>query len=150
MNQKSGPPPIVFIIAFLVLMGAGIWWFFLNKPAPTTTQQPTDSTITTGGTTTTIPQVFSPPSSVPKGTTIKIDGSTSMVTVNQNLKNAFEKKFPGTKVSATANGTEKGIQDLVAGKVDIAGASRPLTPQEQSQGLTVGTCEYRCDRHHCR
>jgi phosphate transport system substrate-binding protein len=58
-----------------------------------------------------------------------------MVTINQSLKNGFEKQFPGTKVEAVANGTDKGIQALLAGKVEIAAASRPLTAQEQSQGL---------------
>jgi phosphate transport system substrate-binding protein len=125
MSQKSGPPPIVFILLFLALLGGGYWWFFMRNPAPTTT------TTTTGA--------FSLPTTVASGTTVKIDGSTSMVTINQNLKNGFEKKFPGTKVEAVGNGTDKGIQDLLAGKVDIAAASRPLTAQEQSQGLKAVT-----------
>jgi phosphate transport system substrate-binding protein len=58
-----------------------------------------------------------------------------MVTINQNLRKGFEKQFPGTKVEAVGNGTDKGIQDLLAGKVDIAAASRPLTAQEQGQKL---------------
>jgi phosphate transport system substrate-binding protein len=58
-----------------------------------------------------------------------------MVTINQSLKNGFEKQFPGTKVEAVGNGTDKGIQALLAGKIEIAAASRPLTAQEQSQGL---------------
>jgi phosphate transport system substrate-binding protein len=124
MSQKSGPPPIVFILLFLALLGGGYWWFFMHNPAQTTT-------TTTGA--------FSLPTTVASGTTVKIDGSTSMVTINQNLKNGFEKQFPGTKVDAVGNGTDKGIQDLLAGKVDIAGASRPLTAQEQSQGLKAVT-----------
>jgi len=125
MSQKSGPPPIVFILLFLALLGGGYWWFFMRNPAQTTT------TTTTGA--------FSLPTTVASGTTVKIDGSTSMVTINQNLKNGFEKKFPGTKVDAFGNGTEPGIQDLLAGKVDIAAASRPLTAQEQGQGLKAVT-----------
>ena len=78
---------------------------------------------------------FSPPSSVPSGTTVRIDGSTSMVTINQNLKRGFERQFPGTNVVTSANGSQNGIADLVAGRVDIAAVSRSLTAQEQSQGL---------------
>ena len=83
--------------------------------------------------------IFPSPKFSASGTTVKIDGSTSMVTINQNLKRAFEKQFPGTSVEATANGTDKGIADLIAGKVDIAAVSRPLTAQEQSQGLKAVT-----------
>ena len=138
MSQKSGPPPIVFILLFLALLGGGYWWFFMRNPAQTTTTtQPENSPL--GSNTTTTTGAFSLPTTVASGTTVKIDGSTSMVTINQNLKNGFEKKFPGTKVEAVGNGTDKGIQDLLAGKVDIAAASRPLTAQEQSQGLKAVT-----------
>ncbi|MBO1056849.1 MAG: phosphate ABC transporter substrate-binding protein [Dolichospermum sp. JUN01] len=137
MSQRSGPPPIVFILLFLGLLGSGYWWFFMRNPASITTQPENNSP--TGGTTTTTTGTFPLPTTVASGTTVKIDGSTSMVTINQNLKNGFEKQFPGTKVDAVANGTDKGIQDLLAGKVDIAAASRPLTAQEQSQGLKAVT-----------
>jgi len=137
MSQRSGPPPIVFILLFLGLLGSGYWWFFMRNPASITTQPENNSP--TGGTTTTTTGTFPLPTTVASGTTVKIDGSTSMVTINQNLKNGFEKQFPGTKVDAVANGTDKGINDLLAGKVDIAAASRPLTTQEQSQGLKAVT-----------
>ena len=128
MSQKSGPPPIVFILLFLGLIGGGYWWFFMRNPAPIVNNSPTVT-----------PGAFPLPGTVASGTTVKIDGSTSMVTINQSLKNGFEKQFPGTKVEAVANGTDKGIQALLAGKVEIAAASRPLTAQEQSQGLKAVT-----------
>lgn len=119
MSKKSGPPPIVYILLFLLVFGGGYWFFFKRQP-----ESPVPVTN------------FSPgPNSVPSGTTVKIDGSTSMVTINQNLKRAFERQFPGTSVVATANGSQNGIADLIAGRVDIAAVSRPLTAQEQSQGL---------------
>jgi phosphate transport system substrate-binding protein len=111
---KSGPPPIVFILLFLLLAGGG--WFFFLKPAPPVTP---------------------PVAPVPPGTAVRIDGSTSMVTINQNLKNGFQGKFSGTRVDTIANGSEKGIQNLAAGTADIAAISRPLTAQEQGQGLAA-------------
>jgi phosphate transport system substrate-binding protein len=131
MSQRSGPPPIVFILLFLGFLGGGYWWFFMRNPAPNPTATQPESNSPAGATS----GAFPLPKTVASGTTVKIDGSTSMVTINQNLKNGFEKQFPGTKVDAVANGTDKGIQDLLAGKVEIAAASRPLTVQEQSQGL---------------
>ena len=145
MSQRSGPPPIVFILLFLGLLGGGYWWFFMRNPAPNLTTTQPESNSPAGGTTTptaptpTTTGTFPLPTTVASGTTVKIDGSTSMVTINQNLKNGFEKQFPGTKVEAVGNGTDKGIQDLLAGNVDIAAASRPLTAQEQGQGLKAVT-----------
>ena len=135
MSQRSGPPPIVFILLFLGFLGGGYWWFFMRNPAPNPTATQPESNSPAGATS----GAFPLPKTVASGTTVKIDGSTSMVTINQNLKNGFEKQFPGTKVEAVGNGTDKGIQDLLAGKVDIAAASRPLTAQEQSQGLKAVT-----------
>ncbi|MBD2385423.1 phosphate ABC transporter substrate-binding protein [Cylindrospermum sp. FACHB-282] len=128
MSQKSGPPPIVFILLFLALLGGGYWWFFMRSPA-----------TSPGNANSAINPAFPLPTSVASGTTVKIDGSTSMVTINQNLKRGFEGKFPGTKVQAVGNGSNKGIDDLLAGRVNIAAVSRPLTAQEQGQGLTAVT-----------
>ncbi|MTJ46524.1 phosphate ABC transporter substrate-binding protein [Dolichospermum sp. UHCC 0259] len=135
MSQRSGPPPIVFILLFLGLLGGGYWWFFMRNPAPISTTTQPENNSPTGVTS----EAFPLPTTVASGTTVKIDGSTSMVTINQNLRNGFEKQFPGAKVEAMGNGTDKGIQDLLAGKVDIAAASRPLTAQEQGQGLKAVT-----------
>ncbi|MBW4451447.1 MAG: phosphate ABC transporter substrate-binding protein [Nostoc indistinguendum CM1-VF10] len=129
MSQKSAPPPIVFILTFLALMGGG-YWFFVIRPSNSTPPVNTPSVSNS---------TFSPPSSVQSGTTLKIDGSTSMVTINQNLKRGFERQFPGTNVITSANGSQNGITDLVAGRVDIAAVSRSLTAQEQSQGLMAAS-----------
>jgi len=146
---KSGPPPIVFILLFLLLAGGG-WFFFLNKPASqdaNNTPTPTPSgggganlpplAPVVGGASPVAASSFALPASVPAGTAVRIDGSTSMVTINQNLKNGFQGKFSGTTVDTKANGSEKGIQDLAAGTADIAAISRPLTTQEQGQGLAA-------------
>ncbi|MEG4404350.1 phosphate ABC transporter substrate-binding protein [Microcoleus sp. MON2_D5] len=146
---KSGPPPIVFILLFLLLAGGG-WFFFLNKPAAqdaNNTPTPTPSggsganlpplAPVVGGASPVAASSFALPASVAAGTTVRIDGSTSMVTINQNLKNGFQGKFSGTTVDTKANGSEKGIQDLAGGTADIAAVSRPLTAQEQGQGLAA-------------
>ena len=91
---KSGPPPIVFILLFLLLAGGG-WFFFLNKPAsqdanhtPTPTPAGGASPRTIAPASRPAPPVAAPsfalPASVPAGTAVRIDGSTSMVTINQN------------------------------------------------------------------
>ncbi len=143
MSEKSGPPPIVFILILLILGAAGYWFFFMNKPAapPTTATAPGTSPATSPANNTSVPSApivgLAAPKSVPTGTTVKINGSTSMVTINENLKQGFQQKFPGTKVINNAVGSDKGIQSLLAGEIDLAAISRPLTAQEQSQGLVA-------------
>jgi len=147
---KSGPPPIVFILLFLLLAGGG-WFFFMNKPATEDANNPSTPPTPAGGGSLNPPPVapaggsaspvaassFALPVAVPAGTTVRVDGSTSMVTINLNLKNGFQGKFSGTTVDTKANGSAKGIQDLVAGAADIAAISTPLKPEDQAKGLVA-------------
>ena len=138
MSKRSGPPPIVFILLFLALIGGGYWWFFMREAETPTVSIP----VSPGGSQTQeenqpTTQNFPVPDSVPSGTTVNIDGSTSMVTINQNLKTGFETKFPGTSVVTRAQGSSNGIKALLNGVVDVAAVSRPLTQEEESQGLVA-------------
>ncbi|MDC0835589.1 phosphate ABC transporter substrate-binding protein [Geitlerinema sp. CS-897] len=144
-QPRSGPPPIVFILIFLLLAGGGYWWFFKRQTAPSgVTTAPAQQApnaapdrVTTAPPPPPTPNAFSPPTTVPSGTTVTIDGSTSMVSLNENLKTAFQAQFPGTTVSTRATGSDNGIQALLNGQADLAAVSRPLTPQEQNQGLVA-------------
>lgn len=142
MSQKN--ETTVLVLALLMtaaLLGGGFWWFTRssgsnignlstgdnntpkNQPQDPNPSQPT--------------QTFARPTNVQSGTLVRIDGSTSMVQINQALKSSFERQFPGTTVNTNAGGSEKGIQDLIRGNVDVAAISRPLTFQETSQGLVA-------------
>ncbi|MFN6535734.1 MAG: DUF4912 domain-containing protein [Nostoc sp. EkiNYC01] len=78
---------------------------------------------------------FPLPQTVENGTTVRIDGSSSLTTTNQILKDNFEKQFSGTKVEIAANGTDTALRDLLDGKIDIAAIGRGLTPAEKALGL---------------
>jgi phosphate transport system substrate-binding protein len=78
---------------------------------------------------------FPLPQTVENGTTVRIDGSSSMTPINQSLKQSFEKQFSGTKVELAANGTDSALLALQDGKIDIATIGRGLTPEEKAQGL---------------
>ncbi|MGF1494528.1 MAG: extracellular solute-binding protein [Microcoleaceae cyanobacterium] len=155
MAQRSGPPPIVYILIFLLLAGLG-YWFFLRKPQP----EPSDVAVdpvpveTNPGGLPAAPTApgqnpppapppppgvpaFTSPQSVPSGTVVRVDGSTSMVTITQNLKRGFEAQYPGTRVETRATGTSNGIQAVAQGNANVAGASRELRPEERGQGLVA-------------
>ncbi|MBW4677637.1 MAG: DUF4912 domain-containing protein [Desmonostoc geniculatum HA4340-LM1] len=78
---------------------------------------------------------FPLPQTVENGTTVRIDGSSSLTAINQSLKDNFEKQFSGTKVEIAANGTDTALRDLLDGKIDIAAIGRGLTPAEKALGL---------------
>ena len=151
MAQKNETIPLLLaLLITLGIVGAGIRWFLNQSPelkpvAETPPTEPVTPPPVTQPPVTPPPIPATPPTSsgdtfplvaqVPMGTTIRINGSTSMVQVNEALKAGFMQKYPGTIVIANASGTEVGLRDLLDGKIDLAAVSRPLTPGEQQQGL---------------
>jgi len=149
-GSRKGPPPIVFL-----LLGIGaLWLLFTQLPKlvgsrPSLPAIPADASLPGGGGGAfgsgtgggigigpgNLAQRFPRQASVPAGTTISIDGSTSMVLINEALKTSFLNTYPGRVVNTAATGSDNGIQALLGGSVNLAAISRPLTAAEQSQGL---------------
>ncbi|MGF1518241.1 MAG: phosphate ABC transporter substrate-binding protein [Nodosilinea sp.] len=133
--KRSGPPPIVFILMLLALLGGAYWFFFKSKDVPVAipgVEAPQPGGATPGEA---APVNFALQPNVAAGTTVTIDGSTSMAQINAALKAGFEQQYPGTAVDIAAAGSENGIQAILGNSIDIAASSRTLTPQEQAQGL---------------
>ncbi len=127
----------ILVLSLLItgaILGGGVWFFTRNANV---SSQPQSSPSLPSPPKPTDVSVLGEPTQVAKGTQIKIDGSTSMVGINEALKNNFEQKFPGTLIQTDAKGTDKGILGLLTGAIDIAAISRPLTAQEQAQGLAA-------------
>lgn len=156
MSQKN--ETTVLVLALLItaaLLGGGFWWFSRsfsssgllkssdNNPGEKTSTtgtspvSPSNQSVPANSSPATSSSTFPPPTTVPSGTKVRIEGATSMVQINQALKGVFEKQFPGTTVETQARGTDTGIQALQAGQADIAAISRPLNSQEQAQGLVA-------------
>lgn len=153
MSQKNDTPALIVALLLTAgILGGGVWLlanhfqlFGAKPPAPTSNSStPNNSTSNNLGQNPQtlppppspgIPVAFDAPTQVPAGTTVKIDGSTSMVLLNQSLKRSFEQAFPGSVVETNAQGSDKGILDLLTRKISIAAISRPLTPEEAGQGL---------------
>jgi phosphate transport system substrate-binding protein len=79
--------------------------------------------------------VFPMPSSVPDGSTVKLDGSPSLTVTNAALKQQFEQQFSGAKVELAATGIDGALQALLDGKLDVVAIGRSLTPDEIARGL---------------
>jgi phosphate transport system substrate-binding protein len=78
---------------------------------------------------------FPMPASVKSGTKLRLDGSSSMALLNENLKSSFEQKFSGSEVNLAANGTDKALEALLKGDLDIVATGRALTGEEKAKGL---------------
>ena len=94
MAKSSAPSPIIFIVITLALLGAGYWWFHLRNQALEVNSNVPDAAppVSPSAFPSTLPAApvpavggsFPLPTSVASGTQVRIDGSTSMVTLNQN------------------------------------------------------------------
>jgi phosphate transport system substrate-binding protein len=139
-GPRRGLPPIVFI-----LIGLGVLWGLQSQLPkllgwrPSLPTAPNLNLTLPGGSgaATNLATEFPLQQNVPAGTTITIDGSTSMVLINEALKAAFLKAHPGTFVNTAATGSDNGIEALLGGTVTVAALSRPLTAEEQKRGLVA-------------
>ncbi|MFM1843661.1 MAG: hypothetical protein RLZZ490_2404 [Cyanobacteriota bacterium] len=144
MSQKNEAAILIGALAITGAIVAGGGWWLWNRFQGGGTNPPVTQNQGTGGTEQLPPpnqpqtsNTFTEPKQVAAGTTIKIDGSTSMVNINEALKAKFQQTFPGTVVQTDAQGSDRGIVSLLLGKIDLSASSRPLTPEEQSQGLAA-------------
>ena len=81
------------------------------------------------------PGSFPIPSALPDGTTLRVDGSTSMQLTNEALESRFEEQFANVDVQLATSRTDEAIEALISGDIDIVAAGRPLTEEEKGQGL---------------
>jgi phosphate transport system substrate-binding protein len=78
---------------------------------------------------------FPLPESLPSGTTVKLDGSTSMQVMNDLFKQKFEQKFAGSGINLATSNSDDAVKALLDDKIDVAALGRPLTEDEKAQGL---------------
>ncbi len=80
---------------------------------------------------------FPAPAQVAAGTNVRVTGSSNLAPLNQSLKKGFEQQYAGAKATISNLGTPAALEDVVAGKADIAAIGRPLTDAEKAQGLVA-------------
>jgi phosphate transport system substrate-binding protein len=69
---------------------------------------------------------------------VVVDGSSTVFPLSEAVALDFLKANRGTQVSARFSGTVEGMQRFCRGAIDIAGASRPITAQEQKDCAAAG------------
>ena len=80
---------------------------------------------------------FTPPPSLGTDTTLLIDGSSSMRTLNEALTAQFLDRYPEAEVDSATSGTDIALDRLQSGDVNLAAIGRPLTSEEKDAGFTA-------------
>ncbi|BAY74306.1 putative phosphate transport system substrate-binding protein [Nostoc linckia NIES-25] len=78
---------------------------------------------------------FPVPQSLPTGTQVRINGTTSMEKIDRALAQQFQTKFPNTSVTTAYDGTDASLKALLNEQIDLAAIGRSLTESEKAQGL---------------
>lgn len=81
---------------------------------------------TTGGDGSTAPVTSAEP------TRIQIDGSSTVKVITAAVAEEFESKFADVKIALKVTGTGTGFKEMIAGRIDIANASRAVKDSEKA------------------
>jgi phosphate transport system substrate-binding protein len=63
---------------------------------------------------------------------VTVDGSSTLAPISEAMAEEFQVVNPGVRVTVGIAGTGGGFKRFCAGEIDIADASRPMTPEEAS------------------
>lgn len=64
---------------------------------------------------------------------IMIDGSSTVEPITSRIAEAFEREYSDVQVPVKVTGTGTGFKEMIAGRIDIANASRPIKDSERAE-----------------
>lgn len=64
---------------------------------------------------------------------IQVNGSSTVEKISSAIAESFEAQFPGVQVAVKGPGTGTGFKEMIAGRADIANASRAIKESEKSE-----------------
>lgn len=69
---------------------------------------------------------------------ITIDGSSTVEPITSRIAERFEAEYSDVQVPVKVTGTGTGFKEMIAGRIDIANASRPMKPAELAECVQAG------------
>lgn len=63
---------------------------------------------------------------------IQIDGSSTVKMITAAISEEFEQRFSDVKIALKVTGTGTGFKEMIAGRIDVANASRPIKESEKA------------------
>ena len=138
--MSQGKETTVLVLSLLVTAGlaGGGYWFFSQQSKSTTTGL--NAPLTTSPNST--PTNLNFDTSSPNPSVLEMDGSTTMVAMIKQLRNAYNQANPNLPTTygvpdGKPTGSDQGLQNLINGTVAIAATSRPLRAEEAKSGLQL-------------
>jgi len=138
--MSQGKETTVLILSLLVTAGlaGGGYWFFSQQSKSTTTGL--NAPLATSPNST--PTNLNLDTSSPNPSVLEMDGSTTMVAMVKELRNAYNQANPNLPTTygvpeGKPNGSSQGLQNLINGTVAIAASSRPLKAEEAKSGVQL-------------
>jgi len=146
--MSQGKETTVLVLSLLVtagLAGGGYWFFSQQKSAVTSTTEtatPNTQSPTSTETTPPPPANLTIDTSLPNPSVLEIDGSTTMVALIKELRNAYSQVNPNIPTTfglpdGRPTGSSQGLQNLINDNVAIAASSRPLKAAEAQSGIQL-------------
>ncbi len=71
-------------------------------------------------------------------TRIQVDGSSTVKVITAAVMEAFGEKFTDVEIALKVSGTGTGFKEMIAGRIDIANASRPIKDSEKADCEKAG------------
>lgn len=142
--MSQGKETTVLVLSLLVTAGlaGGGYWFFSQQskstPPPSTASTDAPSTANSNNP----PANLNFDTSAPNPTVLEMDGSTAMVAVVKELRNAYSQVNPNIPTTygvpdGKPSGSTQGLQNLINGTVAIAATSQPLKAEEAKAGVQL-------------
>jgi len=103
----------------------------IDNPDAEAAPTPTPSETAPG----TAPKFPVPADGLPADASLTIEGTASMATITQSLVQAFAEKYPNANVTVVEQPADVALKNLQAGQVELIAIGRPLTAEQQAQGL---------------
>jgi phosphate transport system substrate-binding protein len=146
--MSQGKETIVLVLSMLITAGvAGGGYLYFSQQGkqvqPSTTSQSTSPVNSSSPQNTPLSvSGLNFDTTLPNPSVLSMDGSTTMVALVKDLRNAYSQVNPNTPTTygvpdGSPTGSSQGLKNLINGSVAIAATSRPLKPEEAEAGIQL-------------
>ena len=146
--MSQGKETLVLVLSMLITAGvAGGGYLYFSQQgkqvqSPTNPQSTTPVNSSNPQNTPVSASSLNFDTTLPSPSVLSMDGSTTMVALVKDLRNAYSQVNPNTPTTygvpdGSPTGSSQGLKNLINGSVAIAATSRPLKPDEAEAGIQL-------------
>ncbi|MFZ4555476.1 MAG: substrate-binding domain-containing protein [Pseudanabaena sp.] len=144
--MSQGKETTVLVLSLLVtagLAGGGYWFFSQQSKSTPSSTVGSNPPSTTAGSPNNPLNNLKLDTSAPNPSVLEMDGSTSMVALIKELRNAYTQANPNNPPTTYGvpdgkpSGSSQGLKNLIDDKIQLAATSRTLKPDEAKSGIQL-------------